>query len=61
MINKMLIWLWLYCVKPLWLQVNRNAQTRNDMHGFRALIHTWWKVVNAKVRFAPNPLGNAFY
>ena len=32
---------------------------RNDMHGFLTLVHTWWTIVNAKVRFAPNPLGNA--
>ena len=29
------------------------------MHDFLTLIHTWWKVVNAKILFAPNPLGNA--
>ena len=32
---------------------------RNDMHGFLTLIHTWYTIVNAKVRFAPNPFGNA--
>ena len=32
---------------------------RNDTHGFLTLIHALWTVVNVKVRFAPNPLGNA--
>ena len=41
------------------LLVNRNAQTRNDMHGFLTLIHTRCKVVNAKLRFPPNTIGNA--
>ena len=55
----MLFWLWLYFVKPLWLLVNRYAQTRNDMHGFLNLMHIRWKVGNGKVRFNPNPLRNA--
>ena len=55
----MLIWLGLYFLKPLWLLVNCNAQTQNEMYGFLILMHIWWKVVNAKVGFASNPLVNA--
>ena len=32
---------------------------RKDLSGFLTIINTWWKIANSRVRYEPNPLGNA--
>ena len=33
--------------------------SRNDVAGFLTLINYWWKIVNSKQRYHPDPLANA--